>query len=57
MQKTLNVIFGLSSISILEASQSIPTDPGTIEVVVKLIVQVAVGIVTIYVMLRKKKVK
>ena len=48
-------ILGASGITGVELLQTIPTEPANIETIIKLIIQVAVGIATIWAMFRKKK--
>jgi len=50
-----NLLLGTSGIGGIELLQVIPTEPANIETIIKLVVQVAVGIATIWAMLRKKK--
>jgi hypothetical protein len=55
MKTIEHFIIGSSSIASIQLIDQLPLDPGSIETLLKTIIQVAVGIATIYHMFKKKK--
>lgn len=57
MSKINATLKGITGIGSIELLQMYPTDPSEIQEMIKLIIQVAVGLVTIWTMIKKKKGK
>lgn len=55
MEKITQTFKGLTGIGGIQLLDIIPTDPATVMDIIKIVTQIAIGIVTIWSMLKKKK--
>ncbi|HLE86310.1 MAG TPA: hypothetical protein VI727_01445 [Candidatus Brocadiaceae bacterium] len=55
MEKATKIFIGLTGISSIEIADVMLNDPDVIQTLIKTIIQIMVGIATIYGILRKKK--